>query len=293
MNKRNAKFLFLSFIGENEPDPMADFLSDLSDDVPEIDAEISDGGEEGTGGDEEDPDLVPDPADKEVPNPEEAAPEPKQDELKTDPSKKKQEEDPQPEVDKNQPPKEEQQPVVPEQPSEEQLQAQIEKLRGELEVRYAISDEDADLIATDPQTILPKLMANMHMMMQGEFLNMISRALPQMIQQYNTQTSVVNTAQEIFNRDFPDVNTASPEVVKMAIQQVNAAMPTATVEERVQRVGQVVYAMLGKTLQAQAPAPTPAPAPKPKPQPQNPARGSAAPAPAQPKNEMEQFFASF
>lgn len=189
-------------------------------------------------------------------------------------------------------------PVVTE-PSEEDVkrqqeafQQQVDAYRGELQKQYAISDEDADAILTDPKVVLPKLMANMHLAMLQQVGQLMQQMTPSLVQQ---QVHTVNTTQErlkAFSAKYPDLVTPeNQEITVQAVRLVKQLHPKASFEELMDKAGPVAYSLLGK---AQTPASAPAKQTAAKVKPHIPAKQTtSAPAkPASPSDPTEAFLAS-
>lgn len=175
---------------------------------------------------------------------------------------------------------------------QEAFQQQVDAYRGELQKQYAISDEDADAILTDPKVVLPKLMANMHLAMLQQVGQLMQQMTPSLVQQ---QVHTVNTTQErlkAFSAKYPDlVSPENQEITVQAVRLVKQLHPKATFEELMEKAGPVAYSLLGK---AQAPAPASTKQTAAKVKPHIPAKQTtSAPAkPATPSDPTEAFLAS-
>lgn len=164
-------------------------------------------------------------------------------------------------------------PVVNE-PSEEDVkkqqeafQSQVEAYRGELQKQYAISDEDADAILTDPKVVLPKLMANMHLAMLQQVGQLMQQITPGLVQQQVKTVGVTEQRLKVFSEKYPDlVAPENQEIAVQAVRLVKQLHPNASFEELVEKAGPVAYSLLGKAVPTatQVAAPTQTAA-KPKP----------------------------
>lgn len=181
---------------------------------------------------------------------------------------------------------------APEQLSAEQVQQGLDNMRSELEKTYNLSDEDADVFATDPQAVIPKLMANMHMQITQQLLQIVSQALPQQISATTARVQNSEKLSNDFGTMFPDLKGTDPKVMQTAVGLVKQQMPAdATMEEKMQRTGQLIYAMTGKAAPAPQAKGTP---PARRSKPHTPAKGSqSAPPTPQPKGKMEALFSEF
>jgi len=175
-------------------------------------------------------------------------------------------------------------PVVEEQPkvepkveeapakTEEEQAAEFTQVMGELQKVYAITEEDADAILTDPMNAVPKLMANAHVRMMQTVHNMMQQMVPAMVEQHQTQSKTRQSLTEKFSQAWPDLAAEEHKsVVIAAIQTVRSVNPNIDVDTLIKKVGPVAYSILGKEVPTKTPA---APAPKAvaKPKPHQPAR---------------------
>ena len=176
--------------------------------------------------------------------------------------------------------KPEQQPQVT-QPATEPQQMNLDQIRGELEKAYAISDEQADLLTTDPQKAFPALAAQLHMQVMSQVLNVIQHALPQQIQLVQTRQQEYGQVEGQFKQLYPDLDLAKPDVyeaVKTAANLVGKQFPQMGMDDKVKRVGLLAQSLLGNipTAASQQAAPAKQAAPKPAPVSPAPARTAAA-----------------
>lgn len=226
-------------LGEDEISDMLDL--DLSDDVSEEEVE----GESAAEVSEEEPSEEPAPAEE---------PEAKPEEVQDDPEEVK-------------PPEE----VKEEQPSREEQNA---KWLDELQDSYQLSTEEADLMVTEPETVVPKLAAMIHQRVVTETLQNMAQLLPQLMQQtfqaqpdMLTQTmSVAQQRQEAetkFFTAFPALKGHEKETAAM-VKMVKQAPENAGIsqEDLITKAGMATMALLGLTA-APAPQETPPPANKP------------------------------
>lgn len=175
-------------------------------------------------------------------------------------------------------------------PTAEEIEKQKVAWLNKLTERYSISDEDAEALITEPETVLPKLAANIHSAVMVDMTKALEQILPQMVGQFiQAQPQVVSNAMQSYQQQadaktqffesFPALK-GNENVVKVAAQTVEQNFPEMSQADQLQKVGQIALAMLGITPQA-------APAPKeeePAPAPFTPAKSGSAPPPA-PKQE--------
>jgi hypothetical protein len=240
-----------------------------------------------------DPDTDVDPAPVETPPAkEEIAPEPK---VEEEPAKV--EEDPQPTPE----PKVEE-PVIPEpvveqpkQLTKEEQQAQLDQFRGELEGMYKISKDDADALTTDPESVFPKLAANLHMQIMTQVVTLLQQhqsQLPQVVEQTARVVKSKEDAANKFQERWPEL-LATPEGQKVAAeaaQIVRTRNPKASLEDVIEKSGKLAYTLLGKDIPVVG---TVAPKVAAKPKPHVPASTKSAPVVTQQPNPEADFYASF
>lgn len=155
-----------------------------------------------------------------------------------------------------------------------------------LEALYGLSEAEAEALATEPEVVLPKMLAKQHLRMTKSILASVQGILPQMMQATTQSASVETAAREQFfsvNKDLakPEYQDAILQIGKM-YRQVN---PKATAEVAVKTIGEMVRISLG--LPAIATGATEVVVPSapavPVARPFTPARGgSGSPAPATP-----------
>lgn len=144
----------------------------------------------------------------------------------------------------------------------EEEQAEVERFMGELQKQYALSDEDADAVLTDPKTVLPKLMANVHAMILQQVGAFIQQAMPTMVQSQVRNVSTTDQRLAEFQQMYPDLATPENQAVAMAaIKTVKQANPNIGYAEMLKKVGPVAYALLGKTMSVEKKAPAAKPKP--------------------------------
>lgn len=182
---------------------------------------------------------------------------------------------------------------VPKEKTPEEQEAENAQIFGELQKVYAISDEDADAILSDPKTAVPRLMANAHAIMMQTAYNMIQQFVPQIIEAQKAQSTTRQTLIEKFSTKWPDLaGEDTKQAVIAAIGTVRQLNPNIDVDTLIAKVGPVAYSILGKT-----PAPakqTPPAAKPPRPRPHTPARSrETSPAkPAQTGDAVADFIGS-
>lgn len=143
----------------------------------------------------------------------------------------------------------------------------------ELQASYAISDDDAAALLTEPEVVLPKLMANAHMMVLESSMRAMQAMMPVMMQEYAQTTERNTKAQGLFTSINPDLADPSFEPAIMQLGQVYRKVnPTAGPEEASRAIGALVRSALNITAAPAAAASPAQPAPL-RPAPFTPARG--------------------
>ena len=189
---------------------------------------------------------------------------------------------------------EEEIPPTPEVDPEKQKQ-EIEKFSSELQKLYAISEEDADAILTDPAAVLPRLMANANMIMLkqvGQMMQQFQQNLPNVINQTMVQKSAETERVDALKKAYPELMTdeAVPYVVQ-AVNTIRQSNPKIKFDALIKKVGPVAHALMGTmpvVKQEQEPAKVP-----PKPVPRHiQARESSVTPPAKKLSPDEEFYSN-
>lgn len=174
--------------------------------------------------------------------------------------------------------------------------AEEARIRGELEKVYAVSEEEALAFQTEPELVLPKMAANMHMQITKDVLAGIQSIMPQLIQRVQHTAITENTARDMFYDMNPDL--AKPELEDAIFQcgklfrQVN---PDASADVAAKRIGDMVRQAMGMQApstanEQQAAAPVVAPVQSaPRIVPFSPARGGGNAPAVKPLSEWEQL----
>lgn len=159
----------------------------------------------------------------------------------------------------------------------EKLQADYEKWRSDAEEllatqHYNLSEEQAEQLASEPEKVIPRLAAKLHMEVMQNSVAIVMKVLPQLMQSATAAQTAEQQAVDKFYTQWPELKEYHSEVVRFgrAYRQLN---PKATLDQMIRDVGaQVVVAnqlnVADRTNGAAAPvAPSPvtpaAPPPKP------------------------------
>lgn len=162
---------------------------------------------------------------------------------------------------------------------------------GELEKHYTFSEDESAALLTEPELVLPKLAAKVHMEVLENSMRAMQAMVPVMMEQVTRNTTVETQAKGVFFSVNPDLSDPS---YTQAIHQLGTAYrqmnQTAGPEEASRAIGNLVRAALNMQPAAAhqgSPGVTPAPV---APAPFAPVRGGGGgnrPAPA--GNIFEQF----
>lgn len=183
-------------------------------------------------------------------------------------------------------------PVVPAK-TPEQEKAEYDKIVGDLQKAYAISEDDAEAIMSDPGTVIPKLMTNMHIKIMSTAANMMQSMLPQLVEQAISRNNATESLEKKFTSRWPDLNKKTDlQAVYQAVQTVRALNPTIAVDDLIEEVGPIAYALLKRQAPAAAPAQQQAPAAKPKSKPAVPAKAAPSKQRESTSDPMQNFLNS-
>jgi len=177
--------------------------------------------------------------------------------------------------------------------TEEEQLAQLNQVRGALEQQYALTDEDAEAVLTDPKGTLPRLMANVHLQMMAQFAQMMQVAVPQIVEATTKQSQTKQSINDQFAKRRPELasDTSARDTVITAIRTVKSANPTAPLDQVIEKVGPVAYALLGKQMPVPAPAnQPPKQTAKPKARPHTPAKAVTSPPKTQSTDSLVAFI---
>lgn len=160
----------------------------------------------------------------------------------------------------------------------------------QLEQVYALDQEAANAMLTEPETVLPKLAAKVHMEVLENSMRAMQAMVPVMMQQVQHHAATESRAKSLFTTVNPDLADPRYEPAIMQLGSVYRNVnQQASPEEAARAIGNLVRAALGiaAPAQGQAPAAPRAPAPAPA-APFAPARGAGGGAiPAAPSNPYE------
>ncbi len=174
-------------------------------------------------------------------------------------------------------------------PTEEERKAQWETWRTEAEAKlvqnYALTKEEADSLAVNPDVVFPKLAARIHMTALQDAMNTVANVLPQMIRLQQAQVAREQELEGQFFSMFPSLKEHK-QVAMSFIAGYGKANPRQPVENLMKQAGVAAMVHLQLPLEG-VPGYTPPAAPQPPAAPPfMPAPGGTGPVPAkaQPKN---------
>lgn len=174
--------------------------------------------------------------------------------------------------------------------TEEERQALREKIQKNLQSVYQLTEEDAELMLSEPDKVLPKMAANLHMEIYSQVMQTVFSQVPQMVNQVLESRQVNEAAVKGFYETWPDLKKHEREVQQFAPiwRQMN---PTAPVEEAIKQIGRHMMIALGYPLQGAVSQSTAAPVVRP----HAPAPMTAVqPAPVpRPRGQFEQLAEEF
>ena len=184
------------------------------------------------------------------------------------------------------------QPTPSEVPSPEVYTAWRDKRISELSGLYALNESDAQALLTEPEVVLPKLVAKAHMEVLEASMRAMQAMMPVMMQQVTQHTERNTQAKGLFTQINPDLADPAyePAILELG-SYYRSKNQQASPEEASRAIGALVRAAFGLTRQEQA-AVTPSPA-QPAVTPFVPARGGGGMARPAPSNVFEQLAQEF
>ena len=159
----------------------------------------------------------------------------------------------------------------------------------QLEQMYAVDEESATALLTEPELVLPKLAAKVHMEVMENSMRAMQAMVPVMMQQVQQHADLNNRAKGLFHGTNPDLVDPSYEPMIMEMgQSFRRVNPHATPEQASKAIGNLVRAALGIAAPQQQQAQPVQQQRQPAVVPFSPARGAGGGnAPARPSNPFE------
>jgi len=156
--------------------------------------------------------------------------------------------------------------------------------------QYALSEDDARAMLTEPERVIPKLAAQLHMDVVDTVINAVFSRLPAIVHGVQQSSAANRTAEDSFFKAWPQLKDPKhQQVVWSAVANYRALNPQAKMEEVVRAAG--LSAMLhlrlplpAELMQFEQPATPPA-------RPFTPAAPGAGAIPTGPSGPMNPFVA--
>lgn len=176
--------------------------------------------------------------------------------------------------------------------SPEEYQTWRQTRLGQLEQMYAVSEDDATALLTEPEKVLPRIAAQVHMEVLENSMRAMQAMMPVMMRELTVHTERNNAAKSLFTSINPDLADPKFEPAIMQLGQVYRQVnPTANAEEASRAIGNLVRSALG--IAVAAPVAPAAPQPV-APVPFTPARGGGSgAAPVAVVNDFEKLAMEF
>lgn len=112
-----------------------------------------------------------------------------------------------------------------------------EKALGELEQFYALSEEEKQLLETEPEAAMPKIAAKMHWRTFNSVMHAVSSMLPQAISAHGQISTHYKTLEDKFFGAHPELREVDQNVVVQNIRAYRAANPKADPDTVIQGAG--------------------------------------------------------
>lgn len=133
----------------------------------------------------------------------------------------------------------------------EEQKALYDKFYGELQNTYKLSPADAEAIQLNPEEVLPRILAGVHMNVQGQMMQQVQQMMNQVVPQIIAQKQQSEEVENGFYSKWPKLKQHQKEVNNFAgvWRQMN---PQASFEDAVENVGKHVMIALGYGLDGTA-----------------------------------------
>lgn len=128
----------------------------------------------------------------------------------------------------------------------------FEKRKQALMEHYKLPDDAALKIVSEPEAILPELLAKVHMQVEAQMLHAMQRFVPQIMKAATQAQSAETQYKNAFFEKYPELVEHEKEALQVGVmfRQINK---TATQDEAIKAIGETTLAALG--LQRGGPAP--------------------------------------
>ena len=140
--------------------------------------------------------------------------------------------------------------------SPEEAAAVREQYRASLEKAYEFSEDDATALQVEPEKVLPKLAAKLHLEVLDSVMQHVLTSLPDVIKRQTESSSLESRAKGEFFSAWPELAGHDEQVLQMGkmFRQLN---PTADPQTAIQKIGEMTMVALGKQRVAKAQVETP------------------------------------
>lgn len=153
----------------------------------------------------------------------------------------------------------------------EQRQAAFEESRRawgqQLTESYQLSQEQAELVMSDPGRVIPAMAADIHMRVTDNLMQLVRQAMPDLVAQQIRQNASMEENTNLFFKEWPELKGKEATIMQIGAtwRQQN---PTASREDFIKHVGALAWNAAGLSLQdllarksggAGAPQPTASP----------------------------------
>ena len=180
-------------------------------------------------------------------------------------------------------------PVQPEVPQQPQIsrQEQRQQYVSSLEQAYAMSDEDAQQMLVEPEKVLPRIAARLHVDIVDTVIAAVMGNLPNALNAIQSQAKVTSEAEDSFYQAWPQLkNPTYQKTVYDAVAAYRALNPSAPKEDVIRAAGlqaliQLRLPIPPELLQQQTPPAAPASF--------TPAAPGSGVAPSSPQGEQNPF----
>lgn len=141
---------------------------------------------------------------------------------------------------------EEQQPDK--QATDEQIKEAEKQYIDQLEKLYAFDEATATQLSTEPEKVLPKLAAKLHVDVYKTVYAQLAQMVPEMIRNVSAMDARENSAKEKFFGAWPELKQYEKQVIEagMMFRKLN---PNANADEAVQAIGKLVVDSLGLKIE--------------------------------------------
>jgi len=121
-----------------------------------------------------------------------------------------------------------------------------EKMQDLAKNLYAVSDEDAAKLLTEPEVVLPQLAARMHMEVLENAMRAMQAMVPQVLRSVQSYEKVEQDARSVFHQANPDLADPQLEPAIFEMGKIYRKLnPTATPDVASIAIGNLVRASLG------------------------------------------------